>query len=111
MKFGKLTFIYITNKINKELGYQWTVSYTSKGNIRFYKPNTDEYFTISLYKDKYYIRRYADHLDRCYRICPVDYKKVTFEGYDTSYIEKIYGFDNYNDALNAFIKFIKKYRN
>jgi len=115
--FGNITLVYINNRIKNDLGKGWEVSLTSKGNIKISNPNADkhftiahEYFVISLYKDKYYIRRYADYLDRCYRICPVDYKKVTFEGYDTSYIEKIYGFDNYNDALNAFIKFINKNR-
>ena len=112
LKFESLTVSYIRFRIRKELSSNWKVALTSRGNIKIYNlnPDSNEYFTISLYKDKYYIRRYADHLDRCYRICPVDYKKITFKGYDTSYIEKIYGFDNYNDALNAFIKFIKNYR-
>lgn len=109
MKFGKLTFIYITNKINKDLGYQWTVSYTSKGNIRFYKPGADEYFTISLYKDKYYIRRYANYLDRCYLICPSHYEKYV-SSWGSNEKCKYFDYENYNDALNAFIKFIEKNR-
>lgn len=92
-------------------GPKYEVSLTSKGNIRFHKPDADEYFTISLYKDKYYIRRYADHLDRCYRICPSSYEKHEYSYYPGYfYTERNYGWKYFNDALNAFVKFIIKNR-
>ena len=108
-KFGSLTIGYIKFIIKRELNSNWEISLTSRGNIKINDPDADEYFVISKYKDKYYIRRYADYLDRCYLICPSHYEKHTAYGYGT-YTYKYFDYENYNDALNAFIKFIEKNR-
>lgn len=110
-KFGFLTVSYIRFIIKRELNSNWKVALTSRGNIKIHNldPDSNEYFVISKYKDKYYIRRYADYLDRCYLICPSHYEKHTVYGYGT-YTYKCFDYENYNDALNAFIKFIEKNR-
>ena len=111
LNFESLTVSYIRFRIRKELSSNWKVALTSRGNIKIYNlnPDSNEYFVISKYKDKYYIRRYADYLDRCYRICPSRYEKHN-SYWNGTYVSKCFDYDNYNDALNAFIKFIKNNR-
>ena len=109
--FGSLTVSYIRFRIKRELNSNWKVALTSRGNIKIHNldPDSNEYFVISKYKDKYYIRRYADYLDRCYRICPSHYEKHV-SSWGSNEKCKYFDYKNYNDALNAFIKFIEKNR-
>ena len=93
-------------------GPKYEVSFTPKGNLMFKRILDNEHFVISKYNDTYFIRRYAYHLDRCYRICPSSYVKHTYNNryYTYSYTDKVYGHKNFNDALMAFVKFIEKNR-
>ena len=88
---------------------KYEVSFTTKGNLMFKGILDNEHFVISKYNDMYFIRRYAYHLDRCYRICPSSYIKHTYNDWP-SYTEKVYGYKNFIDALMAFVKFIEKNR-
>ena len=88
---------------------KYEVSFTPKGNLMFKGILDNEHFVISKYNDMYFIRRYAYHLDRCYRICPSSYIKHTYNDWP-SYTEKVYGHKNFIDALMAFVKFIEKNR-
>ena len=99
---------YIMENLN---GPKYEVSFTPKGNLMFKRILDNEYFVISKYNDIYFIRRYANHLDRCYRICPSSYIKHTYNDWPSyTYTEKVYGHKNFIDALMAFVKFIEKNR-
>lgn len=90
-------------------GPKYEVSFTPKGNLKFKRFFSNEYFVISFYSGEYWVRRYANYLDRCYRICPSNYeKKEYWLGY--SYIERYYGWKTFTEALIAFVKFIEKNR-
>jgi hypothetical protein len=90
-------------------GPKYEVSFTPKGNLMFKRFSTNEHFVISYFNNKWCVRRYAYDLDRCYRICPSHYiKKEYCFGY--SYTERYYGWKTFNDALEAFVKFIEKNR-
>ena len=90
-------------------GPKYEVSFTPKGNLMFKRILDNEHFVISKHNNMYFIRRYAYHLDRCYRICPSSYIKHTYNDWP-SYNEKVYGHKNFTDALMAFSKFIEKNR-
>ena len=90
-------------------GPKYEISFTPNGNLMFKRILDNEHFVISKYNDMYFIRRYAYHLDRCYRICPSSYIKHTYNDWP-SYIEKVYGHKNFTDALMTFAKFIEKNR-
>lgn len=90
-------------------GPKFDVSFTPCGNLMFKRFGANEHFVISFYYGEYWIRRYAYHLDRCYRICPSSYIKHTYNNWP-SYTEKVYGHKSFTDALMAFVKFIEKNR-
>jgi len=90
-------------------GPKFEVSFTPCGNLMFKRFGANEHFVISFHSDEYWVRRYAYHLDRCYRICPSSYIKHTYNNC-YSYTEKVYGYRNFIDALTAFTKFIEKNR-
>ena len=93
---------------------KYEVSFTPRGNLMFKGILDNEHFVISKYNDMYFIRRYAYHLDRCYRICPSSYTKypsTIHNGYVyNSYTVKNFGWSTFDGALTAFVKFIEKNR-
>ena len=102
--------VSITKLIMDNLkGPKYEVSFTPKGNLMFKRILDNEHFVISKYNDMYFIRCYAYHLDRCYRICPSSYIKHTYNDWP-SYTEKVYGHNSFTDALMTFVKFIEKNR-
>jgi hypothetical protein len=95
-------------------GSKYEISFTPNGNLMFKRILDNEHFVISKYNDMYFIRRYAYHLDRCYRICPSSYTKypaTIHNGYVyNSYTVKNFGWPTFDGALTVFVKFIEKNR-
>ena len=95
-------------------GPKFEVSFTPCGNLMFKRFGANEHFVISFYSGEYWIRRYANYLDRCYRICPSSYTKypaTIHNGYVyNSYTVKNFGWPTFDGALTAFVKFIEKNR-